>query len=135
MSKKLFEPFACREEQIVVNRKMILENNLLEWAEHFKMGTAGYRDLQNPEELFDMGVPFNPLTMAILTEAESRLYKSGDELHIGGEVRPWTQEFINLAARIYAALADEMWARGYSDEEISKVLGGNLLRVYEQVWG
>ena len=24
---------------------------------------------------------------------------------------------------------------GYSNEEIGKVIGGNLLRVYEQVWG
>lgn len=29
----------------------------------------------------------------------------------------------------------EMVRRGYSDEEIAKVLGGNLLRVYEEVWG
>lgn len=37
--------------------------------------------------------------------------------------------------RIYPAIVDEMRNRGYSDEEVAKVLGGNLLRVYEQVWG
>lgn len=37
--------------------------------------------------------------------------------------------------KIYAAIVDEMWKRGYSDEDASKVIGGNLMRVYEQVWG
>ena len=37
--------------------------------------------------------------------------------------------------KIYAAIVDEMWKRGYSDEDVSKVLSGNLMRVYEQVWG
>jgi microsomal dipeptidase-like Zn-dependent dipeptidase len=29
----------------------------------------------------------------------------------------------------------EMVSRGYSDEEIEKVLGLNLLRIYRGVWG
>lgn len=39
------------------------------------------------------------------------------------------------AAKVYPALVDLMWEGGYSDEDIKKVLGGNLMRVYEQVWG
>lgn len=38
-------------------------------------------------------------------------------------------------ARIYPAIADEMWSRGYSDTDIAKVLGGNFLRVARAVWG
>ena len=38
-------------------------------------------------------------------------------------------------AKIYAAVIDEMWSRGYSDEDVKKVMGGNLMRIYEQVWG
>ena len=39
------------------------------------------------------------------------------------------------AAKIYPALVDVMWKRDYSDEDVAKVLGGNLMRVYEKVWG
>ena len=39
------------------------------------------------------------------------------------------------AAKVYPAIVDLMWERGYSDEDIRKVLGGNLMRVYGQVWG
>jgi membrane dipeptidase len=38
-------------------------------------------------------------------------------------------------ARIYPAVADEMWSRGYSDTDIANVLGGNFLRVARAVWG
>lgn len=39
------------------------------------------------------------------------------------------------AAKVYPAIVDLMWEQGYSDEDIRKVLGGNLMRVYQQVWG
>jgi len=39
------------------------------------------------------------------------------------------------AAKVYPAIVDLMWEGGYSDEDIKKVLGGNLMRVYGQVWG
>lgn len=39
------------------------------------------------------------------------------------------------AAKFYPAIVDLMWKEGYSDEDIAKVLGGNLMRVYKQVWG
>jgi membrane dipeptidase len=31
-------------------------------------------------------------------------------------------------------IAREMVRRGFSDEEIAKILGGNLLRVFEKNW-
>ena len=31
-------------------------------------------------------------------------------------------------------VAREMVRRGFTDEEISKVLGGNLIRVFEKTW-
>ena len=39
------------------------------------------------------------------------------------------------SARIYGAIVDEMWSHGFSEDDASKVLGGNLMRCYEQVWG
>jgi len=38
-------------------------------------------------------------------------------------------------AKIYPAIVDALWDKGYSDESVRKVLGGNLMRVFEQVWG
>jgi membrane dipeptidase len=37
-------------------------------------------------------------------------------------------------AKILAAVTDELWERGYSDEDIAKIYGGNKMRVYQQVW-
>ena len=37
-------------------------------------------------------------------------------------------------AKILAAVTDELWKRGYSNEDIAKVYGGNMLRVYKEVW-
>ncbi len=37
-------------------------------------------------------------------------------------------------AKILAAVTDELWKRGYKDEDIAKIYGGNKMRVYQQVW-
>ncbi len=37
-------------------------------------------------------------------------------------------------AKILPAVVDGLLAKGYSGEDVKKVLGGNSLRVYEQVW-
>jgi len=37
-------------------------------------------------------------------------------------------------SKILAAVTDELWKMGYSDEDIAKVYGGNKMRVYQQVW-
>ena len=113
----LFEPFARREERIVLTAGLIRRHRLDAWAGRFQLGTAGYRDLENVQDLHDLDVPFNPATMAILTEAACRLYRPGDTVHLGGEVRPWTQEFINLAARIYAARGIAVRVRGECDAD------------------
>ena len=37
-------------------------------------------------------------------------------------------------AKILPAITDELWKRGYKDEDIRKIYGGNKMRVYRQVW-
>lgn len=37
-------------------------------------------------------------------------------------------------SKILAAVTDELWKRGYKDEDIAKIYGGNKMRVYNQVW-
>ncbi|MBO9412396.1 MULTISPECIES: membrane dipeptidase [unclassified Ruegeria] len=37
-------------------------------------------------------------------------------------------------AKILAAVTDDLWARGYTNEDLAKIYGGNKMRVYAQVW-
>jgi len=37
-------------------------------------------------------------------------------------------------AKILPAITDELWKRGYSNEDLSKIYAGNMMRVYLQVW-
>jgi membrane dipeptidase len=37
-------------------------------------------------------------------------------------------------AKILAAVTDDLWARGYSNEDLEKIYGRNKMRVYSQVW-
>ena len=104
-SRPLFTPFAARAETIRLDAALCAEAGLEAWAAQFKLGTAGYRDLLDPADFFNLGVPFNGLTAAVFLEARARLAvrRGLKALHVGGEVRPHTPELIDLAARIYAA--------------------------------
>lgn len=37
-------------------------------------------------------------------------------------------------AKILAAITDELWARGYTNEDLAKIYGANKMRVWAQVW-
>lgn len=37
-------------------------------------------------------------------------------------------------AKILPAITDELWKRGYSNEDLQKIYGGNKMRVYREVW-
>ena len=37
-------------------------------------------------------------------------------------------------AKILAAITDDLWARGYTNQDLAKIYGGNKMRVYAQVW-
>ena len=101
----LFTPFATQVETITIGPEQVAAAGLEAWAAQFKLGTAGYRDLLDPEDLFNTAVPFNALTVALVLEARAQLSRAAGlaSLHVGGEVRPHTQELIDLAARLYAA--------------------------------
>lgn len=101
----MFTPYACREERIIVDRDVVERYKLSPWAEKFKLGTAGYRDLLDIGDMHNPEVPFNTVTVAMIASAKAELMlETGlKSNHVGGEVRPHTQEFINLVARIYAA--------------------------------
>jgi phosphomannomutase len=112
-SAPLFTPFASREESLTVGPDLVARYGLTRWAAGFALGTAGYRDLLDPDDLFNPDVPFNGLTAAIMLTARAQLALEHGlaRLHVGGEVRPHTQAFIDLAARIYAAHGIEVHLR------------------------
>ena len=37
-------------------------------------------------------------------------------------------------ARILPAVTDELWKRGYSNDDLAKIYGANKMRVYQQLW-
>lgn len=37
-------------------------------------------------------------------------------------------------AKILAAMTDDLWSRGYTNEDLAKIYGGNKMRVFAQVW-
>lgn len=105
MHPPLFTPFAEHAETLFITPAVAAEYRLASWAAGFELGTAGYRDLLDPDDLFSPEVPFNAVTVAVMLAARAQLALEHGlrRLHVGGEVRPHTQEFIDLAARLYAA--------------------------------
>jgi phosphomannomutase/hydroxymethylpyrimidine pyrophosphatase-like HAD family hydrolase len=109
-SKKLtIKPYVKKWQEIKLTEKIVTSYSLEKWAENFSLMTAGYRDQLNPDDANDPKVAFNLLTVAILGEAKSRVFKrklaSGEQahVHVGGETRPHTQDFIAILSRVYAA--------------------------------
>ncbi|MGB6289313.1 MAG: membrane dipeptidase [Desulfobulbales bacterium] len=39
-----------------------------------------------------------------------------------------------MMARILPAITDDLWKRGYTNEQLIKIYSGNKMRVYQQVW-
>jgi len=78
-----------------------------------------------------------PDVTAIVDDIETMIQHVGDD-HVG-----LGSDFVSLAhapagledISKMRSLTEEMVRRGFSDETIRKVLGANLLRVFEQVWG
>ncbi len=103
LMENLFE-----KDEIILTEDLITVEGLVEWANSFALGTAGYRAQLDPSDPFNSSVAFNAVKLAIIAEAKASVY---DELyrhrqienHVGGEVRPHTQEFIRFVSRIYAA--------------------------------
>lgn len=103
------DPFGDEWGQIEITDSLKESHSLEEWSRGFSLMTAGYRDQMNPEDANDPKAAFNLLTVAILGEAKARVFerkvKEGEvvHVHVGGETRPHTQEFMGILSRVYAA--------------------------------
>lgn len=96
-------------QTVKISEELIVSYHLEEWAGNFSLMTAGYRDQLDPADVASPEVAFNLLTIAILGEAKARVFMrklaKGDlaHVHVGGETRPHTQDFICVLSRVYAA--------------------------------
>ena len=96
---------AHREVKIRYTHEFFRENGLYPWIEEFKLGTAGYRDTINMEDFFSTDAPYNGHTIMIVAEAMARIYerRGYGSIHLGGEVRRYTDQIIDLVGRIFAS--------------------------------
>ena len=96
---------ADKEVRIKYTHKFFKENGLYQWIREFKLGTAGYRDTINMENFFSTDVPYNGHTIMIVAEAMAGIYERRGyaSIHLGGEVRRYTDLIINLVSRIFAS--------------------------------
>jgi len=101
------------ESALVLNRQLVEEWRLEEWLVDFKkeaaVSTAGIRGIQNVLYPWDVRFPINQVGVALATIAKvlSLKEKDGNKvLHkiAAGEVRYNTRQFVDLIARIQAAL-------------------------------
>ncbi len=111
MSSEILEikPYETEWQEIKFSEEIVASYSLEKWAENFSLMTAGYRDQLNPDDANDPKVEFNSLKIAILGEAKARVFNrklalgEQEHVHIGGETRPHTQDFIAILSRVYAA--------------------------------
>ena len=97
-----------REDQdvrIVYTKSFFEGNGLFKWIGDFKLGTAGYRDTIDMNDFFSTDAPYNAHTIMIVAEAMARIYgrRGYGSIHLGGEVRRYTPEIIDLIGRIFAS--------------------------------
>jgi phosphomannomutase len=102
------DPFATEWQSLDLGA-LAESYGLDDWAKAFALGTAGYRDQLDPQDPANPKVPFNIVTLAIMSEAKARVFarkpasQGAKTVHVGGETRPNTPEFIAILARVYAA--------------------------------
>ena len=94
-----------REVKLRYTPGFFTDNGLYRWVKEFKLGTAGYRDTINMENFFSTDAPYNAHTIMIVAEAMARIYEKRGytSIHLGGEVRRYTAQIIDLVSRIFAS--------------------------------
>ena len=92
------------EVRITYSRRFFEDHGLFRWIQEFRLGTAGYRDTMDMDNFFATDAPYNAHTIMIIGEAVARVYnrKGLSSIHLGGEVRRYTSQIIELLGRIFA---------------------------------
>jgi phosphomannomutase len=91
--------------KLTYSKDFFQKHGLSRWVSEFKLGTAGYRDTINLTDLFKTDAPYNAHTIMMIAESMARIYvrRGYGSVHLGGEVRKFTREIIQLVGRIFAA--------------------------------
>src|SRR5512139_3588303 len=94
-----------QDVRLVYTSSFFEKNRLFKWISDFKLGTAGYRDTIDMYDFLSTDAPYNAHTIMIVAEAMARIYnkKGYRSVHLGGEVRRYTSEIIQLIGRIFAS--------------------------------
>jgi phosphomannomutase len=94
-----------REVMISYSRDFFERHGIFKWMNSFELGTAGYRDTMNMKDIFSTDAPFNAHTIMIVAEAMARIYhrRGYGSIHLGGEVRRFTDEIIEWVSRVFAS--------------------------------
>jgi microsomal dipeptidase-like Zn-dependent dipeptidase len=84
-----------------------------------------------PEMILERRHSYPEIFPKAAIEFEDELIQSGrDKIHPYEIYVPWLKSVSELKI-----ITEALLARGYSAQDIEKILGGNFLRVFEKVWG
>lgn len=94
-------------------------------------GVVGYNFIPN----FFPGGPTG-VTAATVVAAMKELKNivGADHIVLGGDYYPGQFQFVPASVADLRSLTEEFVAQGFTDEEIRKVLGENMLAAYERAW-
>jgi len=101
-------------------------------VDHAGIGTdlaEGY--YSTPEQILESRRLFPKLTSSGTRKVEDEFLKSGREkLYFYELYMPWLKSVSEVPV-----ITEALVARGYSNQDVEKILGKNLLKVFEKVWG
>jgi len=100
--------------------------------DHVGIGSdLGEDHYSTPEQVLEHRMRFPGLTSEKFRKVEDDFLKSGRERLYQYELQmPWLKSVSRMSI-----ITDALLSRGYSDQDVAKVMGENFLRVFEKVWG
>jgi phosphomannomutase len=121
--------------KLTYTKRFFDEHGLFNWVAEFKLGTAGYRDTINMENLFATDAPYNAHSIMIVGEATARIYDRMGyrSIHLGGEVRRYTPLIIELLSRIFASHGISVHL--HADKETTPIWGTSFGVFYNELSG
>jgi membrane dipeptidase len=101
-------------------------------VDHVGIGLdLGEEHYVTPEQILEHRRRFPGLTSEKIGKVEDEFIKSGrDRLYHYELQMPWFKSVSNMPI-----ITDALLSRGYSDQDIAKIMGENFLNVFERVWG
>lgn len=100
-------------------------------VDHVGIGLDMTGSFYTSEQILEMRRLFPKLDSEAIYKYEDELLKSGrDKIYYYELYMPWLKSFSEMPI-----ITEALLARGYSDQDVEKILGRNFLKVFEKVWG